>query len=189
MNADDNISMQKSALRAEARERRKTFIAAGVQLGWTVPAHHLGREFGRGVAIASYRPTGSEADPSPIEELARNARMVIGYPGIDGDGAMRFYAPGPSHAFVRNRLGFDAPAGDAAPMTPAIVLVPLLAFDRRGTRLGQGGGHYDRALADFPRALKIGVAWSVQEVADLPREAWDVPLDIVITEREWIVSS
>ena len=165
---------------------------------WTLPSEHrLNNRLDRGVPIASYRPVGSEADPAPIEALAFRAQACTGFPRIDANGLMRFHTLGPSRSFERSPWGFEQPAADGWPLVPALVLVPLLAFDRRGTRLGQGGGHYDRALAALTasesqegyRPLKVGIAWSVQEMADLPREPWDIPLDIVITEREWIVTS
>jgi 5-formyltetrahydrofolate cyclo-ligase len=67
-----------------------------------------------------------------------------------------------------------------------VILLPLVAFDRRGTRLGAGGGHYDRALARRPpyrRPLRVGYAYALQCCDELPREPWDVRLDAVITDR------
>lgn len=147
------------------------------------------------MAVASYRPTRTEADPAPLERVARAAGAPVGYPRIAPDGAMRFYVPRSDADFVRDPHGFDAPGPDSVPIAPRIILVPLLAFDRRGTRLGQGGGHYDRALAALTKARQpgdhaltaVGIAWSVQEMPDLPREPWDYPLDMIVTEREWIV--
>ncbi|MFZ8396223.1 5-formyltetrahydrofolate cyclo-ligase, partial [Staphylococcus aureus] len=69
---------------------------------------------------------------------------------------------------------------------PDIILTPMLAFDAKLDRLGQGAGYYDRAFATFPDAWRIGVAWSVQQVESLPTEAWDMPLHAVITECGWI---
>lgn len=169
---------------------------------WALPDDQRVNEFcaswfDRGVAMASYRPMGSEADPAPLETLARNVLTFVGYPRIDSDGAMRFYTRGPSRSFVRSANGIEEPGPDAWPLSdPTVILLPLIAFDRTGTRLGQGGGHYDRALAAIeaanlaqfgePLLFKIGIAWSVQEIPALPRESWDIPLDAVITEREWI---
>ena len=67
------------------------------------------------------------------------------------------------------------------------MLTPLVAFDRRGNRLGQGAGHYDRAFATLPSAWRVGVAWSVQECEELKADTWDIPLHAVVTEKEWIV--
>jgi 5-formyltetrahydrofolate cyclo-ligase len=195
---DRDFSHIKNMLRVKARARRKTFNRSLGGASWSLPwGHHLDAHLDRGVPLASYRAIDSEADPTPIDRLAFHAQAFTGYPRFDTDGMMRFYTPGPSQAFRRNSMGFEEPAADGWPITPVLVLVPLLAFDRHGTRLGQGGGHYDRALAMAERAAaaegspltKIGIAWSVQEMEDLPREPWDIPLDIVITEREWIVTS
>lgn len=187
-------SPDKAALRRHAREIRRRFVTDNPGLDWSPGAQDIDRLLDRDVAMASYRPVGSEADPSPIERLAARFQPCQYYPRVDDDGVMRFYAP-QSAGLVRDSHGIDVPAADAIEGSPSLVLVPLLAFDRRGTRLGQGGGHYDRALARLGRAMTakgsrlraIGIAWAIQEVADLPRDPWDVPLDAIITEREWIV--
>ena len=95
-----------------------------------------------------------------------------------------------------NRYGIPEPAVRPTPvLSPEmmqLVLVPLVAFDRRGNRLGSGAGYYDRSFAflregDRPREpLLVGIAYSFQEIDILPREPWDVPLDFVCTERELI---
>jgi 5-formyltetrahydrofolate cyclo-ligase len=72
-------------------------------------------------------------------------------------------------------------------MTPEVLFVPLLAFDRCGRRLGYGGGYYDRTLAGLPAALAIGCAFAAQEVAAVPAGPGDWRLDAVATEREVIV--
>lgn len=96
---------------------------------------------------------------------------------------------------VSNRYGIPEPAVEAssllAPQDMAVVLLPLLAFSRDGTRLGMGGGYYDRSFAfrrgiDAPPAL-VGVAYAFQEVALLTADPWDVAVDAVLTEREAIV--
>ena len=83
-------------------------------------------------------------------------------------------------------FGLFQPSADADEVNPDIVLAPLVAFDTRLMRLGQGAGHYDRALSMLENAAAVGIAWSVQETDILPTDAWDVPLDAVLTERSWI---
>jgi 5-formyltetrahydrofolate cyclo-ligase len=94
-----------------------------------------------------------------------------------------------------NRLGIPEPADTDASLAPDaldVVLVPLLGFDRRGHRLGFGGGYYDRSFAflrDVERPAKpllVGIGYALQEVERVPHEDWDVPLDYVATERELI---
>ena len=72
-------------------------------------------------------------------------------------------------------------------MIPDIILTPMLAFDGRLNRLGQGAGYYDRVFARYPDAWRVGIAWSMQQVSALTAESWDVPLHAVATERGWIV--
>ena len=83
------------------------------------------------------------------------------------------------------------PTADAPEIVPDLILVPLLGFDRTGARLGYGKGHYDRTLAGFAEKgitpMLVGVAFSVQEVARIPREPHDVRLDCIVTEKETLM--
>jgi 5-formyltetrahydrofolate cyclo-ligase len=87
---------------------------------------------------------------------------------------------------VTGPLGFDEPLENAPEVAPDLIFAPLIGFDRKLNRLGQGAGHYDQAFAAFPNAVRIGIAWSCQEVDVIPTDPWDVPLDGIITEKEWI---
>ena len=82
------------------------------------------------------------------------------------------------------------PRARGAIMEPTVILVPLLAADARGFRLGQGGGHYDRLLAGLPdrgAVLVIGLAWDMQIIAHVPDDPWDMTLDATATPTRWIV--
>lgn len=190
----ENISSQKQALRRMLRQRRKAFVVERGGLPWSAPAHPLSDVFSGGMTVASYNCMGSEADATPIDALVVPAGAVLAWPRIDMDKVMRFYALGSSGQMVPDHANILAPASDALPVAPDLILLPLLGFDRRGTRLGQGAGYYDRTIAALDasrapgtaRARRIGIAWSVQEVNSLPRDDWDLPLDAIITEREWI---
>jgi 5-formyltetrahydrofolate cyclo-ligase len=87
----------------------------------------------------------------------------------------------PEAAMVRERFGTLRPDGAIA--VPEVLFVPLVAFDRRGYRLGYGGGYYDRTLAALPGAIAIGCAFAAQELDAVPAEAHDVRLHAVATER------
>lgn len=137
--------------------------------------------------IASYRPIGSEIDPAPIEALVRDQGGQICYPRVEGAGLMRFLLPLAHADWEDGPYGVIQPRGHCAEADPALVIVPLLAFDRRGHRLGQGGGYYDRALARLPDAYRLGIAWSVQEIDEVPVAEWDIPLDAILTEQELIL--
>lgn len=78
-------------------------------------------------------------------------------------------------------FGLMQPLGSAPGAIPDVLFVPLLGFTQGGERLGQGGGHYDRWLAEHPGTVAIGLAWDAQLVGELPAEAHDAPMDAVVT--------
>ena len=106
---------------------------------------------------------------------------------------MRFARLGPDTSFTKNRYGIlepDVPAGSlATALELDVVLVPLVAFDRRGGRLGMGGGYYDATFAFLASRTcwhepkLVGVAFSFQEVPHIDSDPWDIPLSAVVTER------
>lgn len=141
----------------------------------------------RGLTVASYVPVRGEADPTLLARAAVAAGCVIALPHVvDRATPLRFLAWDTEAALVAGPMGLHQPAESAAELAPDIVLTPLVAFDRRLNRLGQGAGYYDRAFTRFPDARRIGVAWSVQEVATVPTDPWDVALHAIATELEWI---
>lgn len=186
---DDNAP-SKGDLRRLLRQRRRAFVEARGGLPWSLPEDRFGDLLDHGATLASYQPYGHEADPAPIVALARSAQASVVWPRVDADALMRFYTLGRSRRMAADASGILAPAEDARPAQPNVILLPLVAFDRTGSRLGQGGGHYDRALsaldAQGHRPIRIGIAWSAQEHPGLPRDPWDMPLDHIITEQEWI---
>ncbi|WP_375691815.1 5-formyltetrahydrofolate cyclo-ligase [Pseudooceanicola sp. LIPI14-2-Ac024] len=142
----------------------------------------------RGVPLSGYMPIRSEISPmAAMEEAA--AHGPVGVPVIEAAGRpLNFAAWEPDCVMVPGPFGATVPA-TLDWMVPEIVIVPLVAFDRMGNRLGYGGGFYDRTLA-LLRArgpvLAIGFAYAAQEARDIPVEATDVPLDLVVTETEVI---
>lgn len=133
-----------------------------------------------------YHPVGSELDPTPIRlPQARRALPVV----TTADGPLVFRLHEPGDPLTPDLLGVPAPTPAAAEARPDLVFAPLLAFDRRGGRLGQGGGHYDRTLAALRAqgpVLVIGLAYSGQEIDEAPMEAHDQRLDAILTETDYI---
>lgn len=128
-----------------------------------------------------------EADPALLADAAVSRGYRLALPHVtDRDTAMRFLTWSPGDDIMIGPLGLRQPRADAPELTPAIILTPLVAFDAALNRLGQGGGFYDRAARSYPSALRIGVAWSIQQRDTLPVDAWDMPLHAVITEHGWI---
>ncbi|WNO54991.1 5-formyltetrahydrofolate cyclo-ligase [Stakelama saccharophila] len=172
--------MDKPALRARMRAERDRFVAEhGGRI--VVPDWFLAL-LRAGLTVASYHPIGSEADPAPLANAAVAAGATLALPHVAGKKApMRFLAWHPDDGLADGPFGLQQPTGDR-PVAPDIVLTPLVAFDGARNRLGQGAGHYDRAFAEHHDALRIGVAWQVQQVDRLRPDPWDVPLHAVITE-------
>lgn len=138
--------------------------------------------------VAGYLPVGSEADMRDLmtSYAARGTEWCLPcLSAMDEPMVFRAWTPGDATETAPGR--FQQPNSSHKIAEPDLILLPLLGFDRMGTRLGQGAGHYDRALESIPDALRIGVGWSVQEVDQLPADPWDMPLDAIMTEAEWIV--
>ena len=137
--------------------------------------------------VALYAPKGSEVDTLALDEnlRARGARVV--YPRVvDGARVLEFHEAAPAR-LIASRFGLREPRADWRDVVGLVEIdafvVPGVAFDRAGGRLGFGRGHYDATLAAAsPRALRAGLAFEIQIVDDVPREAHDVGLDVVVTE-------
>ncbi|WP_394662530.1 5-formyltetrahydrofolate cyclo-ligase [uncultured Sphingomonas sp.] len=141
-----------------------------------------------GQIVAAYRPLGAEADPALWVEAAIHAGATIALPHVvDRASPIRFLHWSDGQDLSIGAFGLHQPDAQAPECTPDIILTPLVGFDRRGNRLGQGAGHYDRAFAAHRDAKRVGIAWGVQEVAELKPDDWDVPLHAIATESEWIV--
>ncbi|WP_298678045.1 5-formyltetrahydrofolate cyclo-ligase [uncultured Lentibacter sp.] len=178
-----SLAQQKAAARQAAFARRKlAFQAAGAaQAGYLseVLAGH------RGVPLAGFMPIRTEIDPLPAMAEAA-AHGPVGVPVIQAAGqALKFALWEPDCALVEGPFKAMIPA-ELDYFEPEILIVPLVAFDRKGGRLGYGGGFYDRTLEGLrtTRAtLAIGFAFAAQQAEDLPLEATDQPLDMIVTER------
>jgi len=175
------LTQRKAAAWADAFARRK--IAH--EMGQGTAAHLSSVLAGyRGVPTAGYMAMRTEIDPTAAMEEAA-AHGVVGVPVIIANGQpLKFRIWEPDCVMVKGDFGAFIPeTGDW--MEPEILIVPLVAFDRKGGRLGYGGGFYDRTLemlrAERP-TMAIGFAYTGQEAGDLPLEPTDQPLDMIVTE-------
>ncbi len=187
-----------SELRKALRERRR-------RLDPTTRAQASGRvcrtlaatgAFRRARRLAVYLAKGGEVDLSGLVRRAWQAGKRCYLPALDR-GRLRFLPYAPDTTLRPNRYGIPEPLVGARKHAPAatldLVVVPLVGFDRRGHRLGMGGGYYDRTFAFLGRRLRwrrpllIGAAYGFQRVSELAANPWDVPLDAVATEEglEW----
>lgn len=140
--------------------------------------------------VASYYPIGSEIDPRPLAETFMCEQVKIALPVLEGpDLPVTFKRWSPGEPLERGPFGVLEPVADARTVTPDLVLVPLVAADRTGGRLGYGKGYYDRTLAGLRaagRVRAIGLAFDEQLVDAIGVESHDQPLDWIITPTEVI---
>ncbi|MEM9029771.1 MAG: 5-formyltetrahydrofolate cyclo-ligase [Pseudomonadota bacterium] len=182
------IKSDKQQLREAAKLRRGTVRAewSATQAPETLIAAHLRAErlAGPGAIVAAYMAIGDEIDAVAVAADAF-AQAQLGLPRMHGRGQpLTFHAWSPSDPLAQAKWGILEPLASAPVVQPTVVLVPLLAFDRSGFRLGYGGGFYDRTLAGMRSAtppISIGLAFDELEVDAVPRERYDQRLDYVAT--------
>jgi len=185
----DAIAERKAALRHEARACRDALpVAERIEASFTMAERVAGAlRFDAGTVISAYLPIGSEVDPRPLMALLADRRARLAVPAIVA-GELEFRELLRDAPLEPQGFGTQAPGAGAAVLQPAILLVPLLAFDRSGARLGYGRGFYDRAIARLyeihPDLRTLGLAFAAQEVGEVPTGPHDRRLDLVITESE-----
>jgi 5-formyltetrahydrofolate cyclo-ligase len=179
----------KIILRLEMRGLRRRLCAEAMDAADRVVAHLPAGLIGAAV-VAGYQPAGTEIDPWPLMQAFARAGARLALPvAITLDGPLIFRAYTDGDPLRPDLAGVAAPMASAGPLKPDLVITPLLAFDRLGARMGQGGGHYDRTLAGLRkkgRVFALGLAYAGQQVARIPAEPHDQPLDAILTEKEYI---
>ncbi|WP_151720327.1 5-formyltetrahydrofolate cyclo-ligase [Gemmobacter serpentinus] len=173
-----------AALKAQARQAafaaRKLAFAQGQGQAAAILADLLSEYGAR--PLAGYMAMRTEIDPT--EAMAAHPG-VVGVPVIMGAGqALRFREWTPGCAMVDGPFGAQVPT-EGAWIEPEVLIVPLVAWDRRGYRLGYGGGFYDRTLEGLRTrrpTLAVGFAFAAQELPEVPVESIDQPLDAIVTE-------
>ncbi len=195
MSADPAVSPlqeEKRALRKAAKAARAAAAAADRQAGGGAAAALRDRflaavPLAAEAVVSAYWPMGDEMDPRPLMEALAGRGHRLALPAVRAAGQpLDFRAWQPGDALLPAGFGTREPPATAEELRPGLLLVPLLAFDAAGYRLGYGGGFYDRSLALLRAAgdtLAVGLAYADQQVAAVPREATDQPLDLVVTER------
>ena len=179
---------QRRAMRRELRERRSA-LSPEEQAGVSAAVGSRLAQIAaleRSLVVGGYRAIRGEVDLDAALTRLHDAGAMVTVPRVSGV-RLDFLPWSPTSETVAGGFGIEAPInGEPLPFTQHdVVLVPLVAFDETGQRLGQGGGFYDRAIAaagaDCP--ILIGVAHAFQQVKSVPVEAWDMPLDAVVTEE------
>jgi 5-formyltetrahydrofolate cyclo-ligase len=149
-----------------------------------------------GMRVAIYQAYGHEADASKVIELARSQQAIIYLPVITHfrHSRMEFLRFDANTKLVMNKFGIREPDPASTPRIPArhldLILLPLVAFDKDGWRLGSGAGFYDRRLSHlrsgraWRRPKLVGIAYEFQRVERLEPHRWDIPLDAIVTDRQ-----
>lgn len=187
-------SKAKLELRQHFRRKRRQIIAAQ-RNAWDRQIHQGLLSLpglAPGSCISAFYPFDGEPDLRPtLSELHETGhRVCLPLISKQSGGSLTMHAWHPDLPLVSGHLGILEPdAGEAVPLEALdIVLLPLVAWDRCGNRLGMGAGYYDHFLAPVSgsqQPLRAGVAYALQESHELPADAWDVPLHAVLTEQGW----
>ena len=176
------LPFDKAALRSELRQARKAQVAAMSAAERDEAAEQLARMLEplliRARIVAGYHAVGSEISVDPALRIVDALGKPVALPSFEAhDSPMVFRASPVSGAGPH---GIPQPPPHATVLSPDLLLIPLLGIDAAGHRIGQGGGHYDRALPELRAsgATLIGVGWTFQLIErPLQPEPWDVPLD------------
>jgi 5-formyltetrahydrofolate cyclo-ligase len=183
----------KKRLREAAREARRAAhrgagreAAAALVRHWREAARQ-GLVLPAAALVAGYWPVRDEIDVRGLLGVLIDDGHAVALPVVAGpERLLAFRRWRPGDALAAGAFGLSEPQPQAPAVTPQALIVPLLAFDRAGYRLGYGRGYYDRTLQALRAAgpvLAVGVAFAAQEVAELPRDGFDQRLDWIVTER------
>ncbi len=191
MTPTSQVEELKAAFRREASARREAMPAdARAAAAEAIAAGPFPLPIAAGLIVSGFMPLKSEINPLHLLRRLAGQGARLALPVVAGRGRpliMREWNWG--EPLFPGVWGIREPAPEAAEVEPDILLVPLLAFDRAGYRLGYGGGYYDRTIAQL-RARKsviaAGLAFAAQEVSAVPATPRDARLDLVLTEREVI---
>ncbi|SHI22843.1 5-formyltetrahydrofolate cyclo-ligase [Ferrimonas marina] len=189
MECDHRALLRRQLRQARQKLNHEQQKQAAIALATYLPDHSLVQHASQ---IAIYIANDGELDPHLLAEVlhARGKQLALPVMHPFSPNQLLFQRYQPGQSLRTNRFQIPEPAlakPDIVPLQELdLVLMPLVGFDGEGHRLGMGGGFYDRTLGGFTttqRPQLLGLAHSVQEVAQLPNEAWDVPLDAVATEQ------
>ncbi len=183
----DDISQKKKELRALAKERRaRAFKQHGTAAGERLAEVGIGfAKPPERAAFSGFLAIGEEIDPMPLMRRLWEGGHAVGLPVMVGKARpLVFRQWREDEPLNEVQWGIREPGTDAPVIVPDVVLVPLLAFDGRGYRLGYGGGFYDRSIAEIrqtKQVITIGLAYDELEVDAVPHDAYDQRLDWVLT--------
>lgn len=177
----------KSQLRQDMRRRRQALEPLSQRAAAEAATNHLTHlpAWPGARRIALYLANDGEVDTGPLAARCRDSGKQLFLPVIDQRNLLQFAEWVDGVELLPNRYGIPEPPDSSARCPAAeldILVLPLVAWDRGGGRLGMGGGFYDRALAGIDGPVLVGLAHALQEVPQVPRDDWDITLDFVVTD-------
>ena len=190
MNSSDAVWQAKNALREYAGARRRlAHRQSGPGAGVRAADHFLANvPVAPGAIVSGYWPIRDEFDVMPVMRRLSGAGYRCALPFVDKKRHVLIFREWrPGTVMLEGPFRIPEPTEEAAVLTPSLLLVPLLAYDSEGFRLGYGGGYFDGALADLRAVdglvLAVGMAFSEQLVERVPHGTRDQQLDWIVTER------
>ena len=189
--SSQSIAERKAGLRRLVLARRKAANAReGSEAGLKLVANAQKRLPSDPAVVSGFWPVRAEIDVRPLLDALRARGWQVALPVVVENGApLIFRAWNEGDAMDEGAFRIPEPQQSAKELTPTVMLVPLVAFDADGFRLGYGGGFYDRSIEKLSSAgaplTVIGCAFDAQEVVRVPREAHDRQLDAILTPSRW----
>ncbi len=189
------ISAAKRSARAEARSAREALDSAGRTKASSEAAHNLLAlpELQDATLLLTYSALPAEIDPLPAVCTLRDRGVRIAYPRIESPGSLGVYGVARESDLVPGPFGLAEPREGTPALEPDsidAVIIPGIAFDRGGTRVGYGGGYYDRLLPHLrPDCVRIGLAFDEQVLSGLPAEPHDASVHLIVTQTRVIRTS
>jgi 5-formyltetrahydrofolate cyclo-ligase len=191
MNTTSDIEDPKAALRRDVVARRDALPAVTrTASAETLATRPFPLPIAPGMIVSAFMPLKNELDPLPLLRKLADEGVRLVLPVVIGRGkplVMREWAFG--EPLVQGVWGIREPAPTAATADPDILLVPIVAFDRTGHRIGYGAGYFDMTITQLrarKQVVAVGLAFATQEVPAVPATPRDARLDLVLTEREII---
>ena len=180
--------MLKSKLRKKILKVREKFNTKNIQLNFNQIIKILKKEKITNKIIGGYYPVNFEIDDLTLLRKLKNNKFNISLPVIKKNFQMDFYLWSFSEPLKINKYGIPEPESKNI-VYPDVLLIPLVAFDKNLNRLGYGGGYYDRLIEKLSKKkniIKIGLAFSIQEIDKVPTNMYDKKLDYIVTNKNII---
>ncbi len=177
--------MLKKHIRKRIIKAREIKNKNNLKVKFSLLREELKKKIFKNKIVGSYYPVNFEADTSQVMKMFKQKGYKLSLPVISSKYDMKFYTCNLNEPLYVNKYGIPEPKSKIK-VIPSILLIPMVAYDKRLNRLGYGGGYYDRFLKKYEEKniLKIGLAITCQEVKKLPTNNFDKKMDYILTEKK-----